>query len=145
MIVRTLIVIAGIALWTSVWAHEGVKNPAVMARMNNMTEIADNMKIVGKMAKGETSFDAEVAQSALVAVSEEAAEIPGLFEAQEDDAKSEALPEIWETFGDFTQEAIELEKLAAEFSTAITSRDDLRSALFVLGQSCTSCHEAYRK
>lgn len=130
---------------TSVWAHEGVKNLAVKARMNGMITISENMKTVGEMAKGTIPFDAQGAQAALVMVSNEAANIPELFSAQEDDPKSEALPEIWETFDDFTLQAIELEEFANKFSMAIASSDDLRSALVVLGKKCTSCHGDYRK
>ena len=59
-------------------AHEGVKNPAVMARMQNMSMIADGMKTLGQMGKSAIPFNAEQAQSATRAIARHAAETPGL-------------------------------------------------------------------
>ncbi|MDJ0992563.1 MAG: cytochrome c [Dinoroseobacter sp.] len=132
-------------LGTQVVAHEGVKNPAVMARMNGMKTISENMKVVGEMAKGKTRFDVSAARAAMVAVAEGAAETPALFTPEEDDPKSEALPLIWERFDDFTEKANRLEILASQLSASIEEPEDLRSALFVLGENCKSCHELYKE
>lgn len=126
-------------------AHGGVKNPQVMARMNAMSAIADNMKILGQMAKGETSFDAAKAQAAATAVAEHAAQSVTLFEAPASDPKSEALPAIWENYPDFTDTAVALEKAALSAATTITSLDTLRAAVPSMGQTCGACHKLYRK
>lgn len=126
-------------------AHEGVMNPAVMARMNGMTAIADNMKTIGDMAKGAAPFDAGIARSALKALAENAAEIPVVFGPEETDPKSEALPAIWTSFDAFSDDASDLQSLATQFSQAVVSPEDLRSALAALGQTCRSCHSAFRE
>ena len=60
---NTYVVIGVILLTaTAALAHQGVKNKAVMARMNAMSEIAKNTKTLGEMAKGATTFDAEAAR-----------------------------------------------------------------------------------
>ncbi|NNF90114.1 MAG: cytochrome c, partial [Boseongicola sp.] len=49
--VAVLLLVASAAL-----AHQGVKNPAVKARMDVMSAIGDNTKLLGRMAKGEVAF-----------------------------------------------------------------------------------------
>ena len=132
--------VAGVAL-----AHEGVKNSVVMARMNGMTSIAKDMKIIGNMAKGIEQFDATKVRHALEAVAAEAAKTPELFEANEDDPKSEARPEIWSNYEDFTAKAIELESVANQLIPTIANKDDLRPAMRKLAESCSSCHKVYRE
>lgn len=137
----------GLSLMTAgvAFAHGGVQNPAVMARMDAMMSIADNMKTLGEMAKGTSAFDPGVARSAAAAIAESAAATPGLFEENETDPKSEARPEIWLNHADFTAKALELEALATGFANSITERSDLNAALGALGANCQSCHAAYRQ
>ena len=42
-------------------AHQGVQNPAVMARMMLMEKIGNETKTLVQMARGQTPFDAGVA------------------------------------------------------------------------------------
>ncbi|MEO1306935.1 MAG: cytochrome c, partial [Pseudomonadota bacterium] len=107
--VLTIIGAGGIIAGSLALAHDGVKNAAVMARMHGMSEIAAQMKAIGDMAKGETTFDAAQARAAVASIAEHAGAVPGLFEAPETDPKSEALPVIWEKFGDFTGKALDLQ------------------------------------
>lgn len=130
---------------TSALAHQGVQNPAVMARMQAMSVIAENMKTLGTMARGATAFDAEAARAAAAAIADQAAAIPGLFEANESDPESEARPEIWTSFEDFRARASELENIAAGLSGSIAAPEDLGPAVGSLGASCRSCHSTYRE
>ena len=142
---RRLLILVALSAATVAAAHEGVKNPAVMARMNGMSAIAESVEVLGKMAKGATPFDAADAGAATVSIAKHAAEAPKLFEERAEDQKSEALPAIWENFDDFTAKSLELETIALRLSTSIKSIDDLPPALKRLGANCTSCHEVYRK
>lgn len=126
-------------------AHEGVKNPAVMKRMQGMTEIAAQLQVIGDMAKGEAAFDAKAARAAASGIATHAAAAPALFEAREDDPKSEAKPAIWENFEDFSRLSLELEEIATDLSATISAPDDLRPALQRLGQNCKACHTDYRE
>lgn len=130
---------------TALFAHGGVKNPAVMARMEGMSAIAAQMKILGQMAKGATEFDQAVIDAALAELAQHAADTPALFAAQEDDPKSEALPAIWQDFDDFTAQAMELNQIAMDLQGKVSSLDDLRPAMGQLGQTCKTCHQDYRK
>lgn len=126
-------------------AHDGVQNAIVKARMGGMSAIAENMKVLGMMAKGATEFNASDAQGALAAIAEHAAKTPTLFEQNETDPKSEAKPIIWKKFAEFSQIAYELERQALELSNTIQSGDDVGIALGKLGATCKSCHSVYRE
>ena len=134
-----------ISIGTVALAHGGVKNAAVMARMEGMKSIGDAMKVMGQMAKGETAFDATVARSATADVARFAAETPALFKAPESDPKTEALPIIWERFDDFTAKAQQTEILARALSTDMETPEDLNAGLMQLGATCKACHKEYRK
>ena len=125
-------------------AHEGVTNPAVLERMEQMVEIAENTEVLGEMAKGERPFDAGAARAAARAIARHAAETPALFETRETDPNSEALPAIWAEFDSFAALSGGLRE-AAQAATRIETPDDLRPALAAIGQACTACHEDYRE
>ncbi|MCE8545706.1 cytochrome c [Ruegeria pomeroyi] len=126
-------------------AHSGVSNPAVKARMHAMMQIADNTKILGAMAKGESPFDADEARAAAAAIAAHAASVPTLFMAEEHDPKSEALPAIWQDFDTFGQRSEALTLAAAEAAAAIETEADLKPALARIGGTCKSCHQDFRK
>lgn len=132
------------ALATAALAHQNVQNPAVLARMENMSALARQVEVLGNMARGETAFDATIANTALGALSSEANHIVDLFEAPETDPRSEARAGIWENFANFSGRARELELLAAELAGSVEDRASLVAALRRVGASCSGCHEDYR-
>lgn len=133
-----------IALTTAALAHQDVQNPAVQARMDNMTAMARQVETLGTMARGETGFDAAAANLALDRISGHANRIIDLFEAPEADPQSEARAGIWETFANFSNRAMELELLAMTLSGSVEDRGSLLTALRRVGASCSGCHEDYR-
>lgn len=144
---KNLLTLPALALLVSLpaLAHDGVQNPAVMARMEGMSGIAQSMKTLGQMAKGALDFDAEIARQAAESAAQHAAMIPDLFAEPEDDPKSEALPAIWENFDRFSAIAADLEKAALAASQTISAPRDLGSAMQSMGASCKSCHSDFRK
>ena len=136
--------LALVAAGTAV-AHTGVKNETVKARMDGMSAIAAQMKTLGQMAKGAAAFDAETARSAAGAIARHASQTPSLFEEPADDPKSEAKPEIWANFADFTAKSGRLEALAQELTSSISTKDDLAVAMQSLGSACQACHKVYRQ
>lgn len=135
----------GISLAGATLAHTGVKNAAVKARMDSMSAIAAEMKTLGQMAKGATAFDKKKAKEAAARIAKHAAETPILFEAEQDDPKSEAKSEIWDDFADFTVKSQRLESLALELTMSITAESDLAPAMKSLGALCQACHKDYRE
>lgn len=141
----TLLLCAAVLSAGAAFAHTDVKNAAVKARMHAMMSIGAEMKILGQMAKGATPFDQSAARAAAASIAKYAAQTPALFEAKEDDPKSEAKPEIWTSFDDFVKQSRALETLASELSTSIASKADVATAMKSLGASCQTCHKAYRE
>lgn len=129
---------------TAGFAHQGVQNPTVLARMEGMSELADQVEVLGNMARGITAFDAEAANAALAALAGEANRIIDLFEEPATDPQSEARAGIWDNFADFSQRAMELEILASELSGTIEDRDSVVTTLRRVGAQCSGCHEDYR-
>jgi len=126
-------------------AHTGVENPAVLARMENMKAMADQMEILVPMVRGETAFEAGRVITALETLQAHAAEAPSLFQAQENDPQSEALPEIWENFADFEARSEELLNIAqAASASQIDEPQELLPVVREIGASCSGCHEDYR-
>ena len=126
-------------------AHTGVEDADVMARMEGMKAMGDATKTLGQMAKGEAPFDTEAARAAAARIAEEAARAPDLFESAATDPQSEALPAIWDNWGDFTDKAQSLEAVASRLASDIDSLDTLRAGMGDLGQACKACHSEYRE
>ncbi len=124
-------------------AHEGVKNPAVMARMMLMTDIKDSLGVIAAMAKGDRPFDATEAENARQALLTAARKIPAAFESPETDPKSEARPEIWSDWEDFTDKAEALTVAARDMN--VTALASLQEGLVSAGQTCRGCHKPFRE
>ncbi len=138
-------IVLAVFVASAVLAHDGVKNPAVMARMDAMVQVGAGMKVLGQMSKGAVPFDAEAARAAAVSIAKHASDTPRLFEAREDDPKSEALPAIWDNFNDFTTKSKAMEVTALRHAEGINSPETLGLAVSELGATCQSCHKAYRE
>lgn len=143
--IATVFTAGALCLATFAAAHTGVKNPAVVARMDAMKATQDGVKVLGAMVKGERSFDATAARAAAAEIAAEAARTPDLFKAQETDPNSEALPVIWEDFADFTAKSKDLERVALALSASLETEDQLRAGLGQIGAACKACHEVYRE
>lgn len=142
---KTLITLTLIAMGTAALSHGGVKDKDVMARMTVMKTIGDQMKVIGKMAKGEAAFDAAAANAALTEIAAQAAQVPSMFETPATDPKSEALPVIWEQFDDFTKLAVSMEQTAEKLAGTVQTDADLGAVMGQMGATCKACHSTYRQ
>lgn len=128
----------------SVSAHADATNPAVIKRMDAMKAIGGSMKTLSGMAKGEMDFDAAKANTAVAAIVEKGMMVPALFEANEADPATEALPAIWEKWDDFVKSADNM-VMAAKAVGEITEQGAIGAALGQIGGTCKACHDDYRK
>lgn len=131
-----LMMIAGVAI-----AAEAT-DPTVKARQELMDTIAMNTGILGKMAGGETAFDAAAAEGAKTALAAAATEIAAKFEPQATDPKSTAKADIWANWDDFVKKGDAL-KAAAEGLDA-TTIEGVQAGMGAIGGTCKDCHTAYR-
>ncbi|MBY6201550.1 cytochrome c [Maritalea mobilis] len=134
-----------VAIGTAAVAHQGVENPAVLARMNNMTDMGDSVETLVNMVRGTTTFDRAQANQALQDLRIQSSEIVPLFQNREDDPASEALDTIWLNFDDFVNRANRLEIAAGELAGGIETLGDVRPALQSIGETCSGCHDIYRQ
>lgn len=130
-----------VMIGAAIHAHS-VENPAVQKRMGVMKEIKGAMGVLGGMAKGAVAFDATAANAAQTTLIEQSGMVAAVFEANETDPKSEALPSIWENWDTFVEMADDL-TFAAEGLDA-TSLDGIRGGLGNIGASCGACHKKFR-
>lgn len=118
------------------------QNPAVKARVEVMHAVRANTGILGDMASGKAAFDAAKAEAAKAALAAAAADIAPKFEAQETDPASEAKPEIWANFADFTAKAKSLEEAATMVDAS--SAETLKAGMGAIAGTCKACHSIYR-
>lgn len=139
---RTYLALFFFTCATLALAHGGVQNPAVMARMNLMVDVAAATKTLGDMAKGVKPFDPALAAQARSDLITAADQVQARFEAREGDPKSEARAEIWTDWAGFLarNEAMRAAALALDPATL----GSLRSGMGAVGQSCSGCHQDYR-
>ncbi|WP_372836911.1 c-type cytochrome [Puniceibacterium confluentis] len=130
---------------TAALAHGGVKDVHVMARMQGMSTLAAEMKVIGRMAKGEAAFNPDAIDSALARMADEAARIPALFTPEASDPKSEARPAIWQDFGTFTTRADALQAVSLASVGTVESPVDLGKTMQKLGGACKACHATFKQ
>ena len=138
---RLILTCLTLSLATPTLAHEGVKNPAVAARMHVMKEAGGAFKTLRQMNSGRVAFDAAQAQAALAALVQASAQTPDLFRAPETDPKSEAKPIIWEQFADFEAKSA---ALGTSAQGSVATLADLQAILPRVGGTCGACHDVYR-
>jgi cytochrome c556 len=108
-----------------------------------MEEIGGAMGVLGKMAKGETPYDAAAAEAAKAKLVEEAGAIATAFATQgEADAASEAKPEIWTSWDDFLKKSEAL--TAAATAADVSSAEAIGASMGAIGGTCKDCHTTYR-
>ena len=128
----------GVAL---IWLHHPVPRQALPRWTACQQQLYDVLQPLGADRQ---ALDAARVRAAATTLAQEAARIEALFEAREDDPKSEALPAVWDSFPDFTAKAQTL-KAAAEAAKDVSTQEQLQTAMRDFGATCSACHKAYRK
>ncbi len=135
--------ILGLALTAGVAiAKEGVEDPTVKARMDLMSTVGANTKVLGDMAGGKAPFDAAAAEAAKTALAAASTKIPTVFETEADDPVSEARPDIWMNMEGFVEKAKGLETAAGAMD--VSSLESVQAGMGTLAGSCKACHSDFR-
>ena len=140
-----LIILISLTISSVAFAHSGVKDKNVKERMMVMKEMAGNTKIIGQMLKGKTSFDANQVKLALERLSALSLETPKVFTINATDPKSEAMPNIWDEFDEFTKLSKDLAETSIVLANSVATIEDLRPALKKVSSGCKACHSRYRE
>ena len=80
--------------------------------------------------------------SAKAAIVAAAGEIDAKFAPKETDPASEAKPEIWTNWADFSAKGMALKTAAESLDPA--SLDGIKAGMGAIGGSCKACHSVYR-
>ncbi len=139
---RHLLIAAALLITTSAHAHNGVKDPEVMARMMAMEKIGAAFKTLVSMAKQEVPLHQAKARMARDTIVTQSGKINALFENPATDPKTEALPAIWDNWADFSAKSDDLTKAAKALD--FKDRAALASTLGGVGLACKACHKDYR-
>ena len=113
-----------------------------VARSNLMQNIRSEFSVLARMAQEKIQFDESLAESTRLTLLNLAASAPTIFEDNELPINSEALPAIWENWEDFVEKSDDFSFMIEGLETS--SADTLAAGLGNIGQSCGSCHKAYR-
>jgi len=139
----TKTILAGtLILAGTAFAKEGVQDPAVKARMELMGVIAANTKMLGEMAGGKATFNAQAAATAKANLAAAAAEIPAKFEPQATDPVSDAKSDIWTNWDDFLTKSETF--LAQAEALDATSLESIQAGMGGIGGACKACHSVYK-
>lgn len=126
-------------------AHEEATG-VVKERMDLMDSQKDAMKIMGDMAKGKVPFDAAKAAKAADEIEKTSKQIPELFPEGTGGHPSEAKPEVWTKWDEFTADAEGLEVAAKELILALEApgAPDWKTKFKGVVDACKTCHKSFR-
>ncbi len=144
--IRTVCAAAGLVLCGFALAHTGATG-IVKERMDAMSSIGDNMKVIGAMIKGEAAFDGKRVEAAARVIAGHAEEFPRLFPEGTNEKPSEALPAIWTDWDKFIGIATNLKKASialAEAAPAASEVSDIRKPFLGVAGTCKACHADFR-
>lgn len=132
------VAVAGTAL-----AHSKAQG-IVKERMDLMSVLGDNMKIMAGMVRGQVAYDPETFRAAATVLFEHSGEaMTVLFPTDSLDSPTEARAEIWADWDRFAGLASDLEIRAVEVANASGAELPLE-AFNNMAQTCSACHQEYR-
>jgi cytochrome c556 len=127
------------------FAHESATG-VVKERMDLMDTQKEAMKVIGAMAKGTAPFDAAKAASAAQEIEDTAKKIPELFPEGTGGHPSEAKPEVWTKWDEFTADAEGLETAAKNLVMALEAPEapEWKAKFKGVIDACKTCHKTFR-
>jgi cytochrome c556 len=128
-------------------AHSGASG-VVKERMDLMKDMADSMKAMGAMFKGETAFDPAMVAKQAGFLADHAPMIPDMTPEGSNDHPSEALPAIWQAWDDYVTDSEALAAESAKLVDIVNNGADqaaARDQFLKLSKTCGTCHDRFRK
>lgn len=145
------VLIASLLILSTTALAEGPHDKAIKARQSMFQLYSFSTGVLGDMAKGKIEYNAELAQemadnlNAAANLGQSAFWPAGSDNSNSENARTRALPKIWETFPEISKNNQELKDAAAALAAeAGNGLDALRSNMGAVGKSCKGCHDTYR-
>jgi cytochrome c556 len=119
----------------------------IKQRQAIMEDNGKAMGLVGKMAKGETPYDAKAAAAAMKSIHDHMPKFVTLFPVgTEKGEKTRAKAAIWENKKDFEDWGKQLQDDTTKAQEAAAGGlDSFKTALAGVGKTCSGCHDDYRE
>ena len=137
------VAVTALLLATAAWAQNAA---VIKERQDHLEAMGKASGNVGKMFKGEASFDLAKVQKALALFQDKAAILPKLFPGDTKTGEdTEALPAIWENKAEFEGRFPKLAESAKAASAAITDEFTFADEWPKVVDNCKLCHKKYRK
>lgn len=141
------------ALAIAAVAAVSLATTAVIAQQNPIEQRQALMKLngrhagaMGRIMKGEESFDAAKVNAAFDQWADTAAKLGSLFPEGSQSGDTRALPAIWTERAKFDAAIAKFAKdVADNRAKALTGVDGLKAAVAAVGENCSNCHEMFRK
>ena len=129
-------------------ATAGELERALDYRQGVMNVFNWNMKSMSDMMKGKKPFDSAVfARRADDLAKAASLDLLAGFPPDSDQGETDARPDIWFDFEDFSQKLVDLREASQALSKAVASGDKaaIGDALGKTGKRCKACHENYKE
>lgn len=118
----------------------------IAARKAAMKKNGGAMGQMVKMVKGEEPYDSAKAKAAVETITASLNGYDTLFPAGSDTGDTKAGAKIWEDMAGFKAAVAQAEETAKTSAPlAAKDLDGLKAAVGALGQTCSGCHNTYRK
>lgn len=151
---RVVTTFAGFALLVTAIAAAGEaraqgaasEKAVIEYRQYLMSAVGYNMGAIGTILKNQLDRPGAVANHAQQ-MADAAKLMAAAFKQNVSRGKTDAKPEIWKDWAKFEKEIAEYEKAAAGLAAAARGSDPaaIGAATKALGDSCTDCHDSFRK
>lgn len=132
-------------------ASDGPHDKAIKARQAMFQLYSFSVGTLSGMAKGKIEYDAVLAAelannlNAAANLGQSAFWPAGSDNSNAENARTRALPKIWETFPAITENTDELKSAAAVLAeNAGNGLDALKAGMGDVGKACKGCHDKYR-
>ncbi|EJW13641.1 cytochrome c, class II [Rhodovulum sp. PH10] len=131
----------------SLAAQSGVSDK-VIQRVKLMDQQGRALGTIGKMVRGQASYDQAAVDAAFTTLKDTSAKLPALYTAdakgRAPDADYYASDKVWENKAEFDQHFDDLQKAIAANAGKVKDLDTLKPAVMAIGKACGGCHEDFR-
>ena len=141
----TAFVILSLAATPLVRAHTGASG-VVKDRMERMSDIAAQMKLVSRMVSGKTEMDLTSIAVAMGKIATHAEAMVDLFPKGSGKPPSEAAPAIWTSNARFVALFVELNTAASKTASAASAgqQSQIATGFKAVAKTCKACHGKFR-
>ena len=137
-------------LWAAPAKNDAEAKAAEDARSAHFKDMGKAWEPIANMLRRKLPYDAAIVEKQSAQVAELSKKIPALFEVDTrafKDLKTESLDGIWSNLADFNSKSEALTHALQSLNEAAKGGADAATftkSAFVVGKSCSGCHDSYR-